>query len=173
MMVKAKYRSKHKSRKTTRPWVFSLYIGLFAGIIWGALKLLQFAMKYTDVVPGFLLEPFFRHDFLVTWQGILLGYGSLICLSLVAALLYGLVLRKLKGPWPGLIYGLAWWGGLYLLIGPLTGMVPAITQMDVNSLVTDMCLFAVWGLFIGYSITFEFTDERSREPMVMKAEPVK
>ncbi|RAV01000.1 YqhR family membrane protein [Paenibacillus sp. YN15] len=173
MKLHARYRSKPKSRKTTKPWLFSLYIGFFAGILWGALKLLQFAMKYTDVVPGFLLEPFYLHSFLLTWQGILLGYASLIVLSLAAALLYGLVLRKLRGPWPGIIYGLAWWAGLYLLVGPLTGMVPAITQMDINSLVTDMCLFAVWGLFIGYSISFEFTDERSRESAIMKAQPAK
>lgn len=173
MKVNARYRSRPKRQKPAKPWLFSLYIGFFAGLLWGSLKLLQFAMRYTDVVPGFLLEPFFLHSFLVTWQGLLLGYASFIGLSLAAALIYGLALRKLKGPWPGLVYGLAWWAALYLLVGPITGMVPAVTQIDINSLVTDMCLFAVWGMFIGYSIAFEFTDERSREPEMTRAEPAK
>lgn len=164
MKLQAKYKHKRHGKKTTHPLTFSLYIGFYAGLLLGGLKMLLFAMRFTDIVPGFLLEPFFQHDFLVAWQGILLGYASFMLLSLAAALLYGLFLRKMKGPWPGLGYGIAWWGFLYLLIGPLTQMTPAITQLDVNSLVSDLCLFTIWGLFIGYSITMEFTAERLREP---------
>jgi len=54
---------------------------------------------------------------------------------------------------------------LYLLIGPFTGMVPSVTKMDANTFFTDVCLFILWGLFIGYSISMEFTDERNREPV--------
>lgn len=164
MKLQARYKHKNKEKRATRPLTFSLYIGFYAGVLLGALKLLEFAMRYTGIVPGFLLEPFFRHAFLVTWQGLALGYASFIGLSLIAAVVYGLFMRKARGPWPGIGYGLAWWVLLYLLVGPLTGMTPAITQLDRNSFVSDLCLFAVWGLFIGYSITVEFTDERQREP---------
>jgi len=27
-----------------------------------------------------------------------------------------------------------------------------------------LCLFVLWGMFIGYSIALEFTDDRIREP---------
>lgn len=167
-MIIAKYKRKNREirlerqKATTRPWTFSLYIGLFAGLIWGAVKMLEFALRFTAIVPGFLLEPFYRHAFLVTRQGIALGYISFIVFSIAAALLYGLLLRKLKGPWPGLAYGAAWWALIYLLVGPLTEMVPAVTQLDLNSFVTDLSLFLLWGLFIGYSIAMEFTDEWGR-----------
>ncbi|MDF2921986.1 MAG: hypothetical protein K0R57_900 [Paenibacillaceae bacterium] len=164
MKLHAKYRNKKQGHKTTNPIIFSVYIGYFAGILWGGVKLLEFAMKFTEVVPGFLLEPFFRHSFLIAWQGLALGYASFVGLSVLAAAIYGMFLRKLKGPWPGIGYGLAWWCVLYLLVGPLTEMVPAITQLDLNSFVTDLCLFMVWGLFIGFSIAMEFTEERIREP---------
>jgi hypothetical protein len=164
MKLQARYRSKKREHKPTNPVTYSLYIGFFAGLLWGGIKLLEFAMRFTEVVPGFLLEPFFRHAFLVTWQGLLLGYACFIAFSIIAALGYGLFFRKLKGPWPGIGYGIAWWGALYLLIGPVTEMMPGITQLDLNSFVTDLCLFAVWGLFIGYSIAMEFTKERLREP---------
>lgn len=148
----------------TNVWLYSLYIGFFAGLIWGGVKLIQYGMKFTEVIPGFLLEPFFLRSFLVSWPGLGLGYASFILLSMTAALLYGLLLRNKQGPWPGIGYGLLWWVFLYLLVGPWMGLMPAASELSVQSFVSDLCLFAVWGLFIGYSIAMEFTDERRREP---------
>jgi len=148
----------------TNPYLFSLYIGFFAGLIWGGLKLVEYLMKFTTIVPGFLLNPFVRLSYLKTWQGLIVGWLSFILFSMIAALLYGWLMRKMSGPWYGFGYGVFWWGVLYLLIGPFTGMVPSVTKMDVNTFFTDVCLFVLWGLFIGYSISMEFTDERNREP---------
>lgn len=148
----------------TRRLRYALYIGFFAGVLWGGVKIIEFAMRFTKVVPGFLLEPFMKHSFLISWPGILAGWACFIALSLVASLLYMLFMRKLPGPWYGIGYGLAWWVFLYLLIGPIAGMVKPVTQLDLNSFVADLCLFVLWGLFIGYSIAMEYTDEWSREP---------
>jgi uncharacterized membrane protein YagU involved in acid resistance len=162
-MLIAKKRKWKTEQKHTNPITYGLYIGFFAGLIWGGVKMIEFAMRFTQVVPGFLVEPFFQHAYLVTYMGLAIGYGSFILFSVVAALLYSLFLRKLKGPWIGIGYGLAWWGLLYLLVGPLTDMVRPVTQLDINSFVTDLSLFILWGLFIGYSIAMEFTNEQSRE----------
>lgn len=173
-MLRAKYKRrsradwKPKSKKETNPFTYSLHIGFFAGLIWGAVKLLEFAMRYTEIVPGFLIEPFFQHAYLVTYMGLALGYASFIGFSIVAALMYGLLLRKLRGPLPGLAYGVAWWAVIYLLVGPMTQMTPSVTLLDLNSLVTDLSLFLLWGLFIGYSIAVEFNDERNRPSIMAK-----
>ncbi|MNR52325.1 hypothetical protein D3C85_1721510 [compost metagenome] len=78
-------------------------------------------------------------------------------------------LSKLPGPWIGIAYGVAWWALLYLLIGPWTGMMNWIYGLDRNTIITDLCLFILWGLFIGYSIALEYTEEREREPEMSKA----
>lgn len=148
----------------TNPWWFALYIGFYAGLIWGGLKMLENYFHFTSLSPGFLVEPFFKHSFLMTWQGYLLGFFFFILFSIGAALIYTVLLRKIKGPWLGMVYGLAWWVLIYLLIGPVVGMNAPIGQIDINTLVTDASLFLLWGLFIGYSISVEFTDERVREP---------
>lgn len=44
-------------------------------------------------------------------------------------------------------------------------MVLWINRLDWNTIVSDLCLFVLWGLFIGYTITMEFTEERNREPV--------
>ncbi|WP_281886515.1 YqhR family membrane protein [Paenibacillus sp. YYML68] len=161
-----------KSEDTVKPrtnkWMFGLYVGFFAGLIWGGLKIVESYFRFTSLTPGFMLEPFFKHSFLLTWQGYMLGWATFIAMSIVAALIYVTFLLKLKGPWPGLVYGVAWWSMIYLLVGPLTGMITWIVNLDLNTIITDLCLFALWGLFIGYSIAFEFTDERVYEPFKTK-----
>ncbi|WP_438448790.1 YqhR family membrane protein [Gorillibacterium sp. sgz5001074] len=173
-MLRAKYKYRNridrsnKPKKETNPFTYALNIGLFAGLIWGGVKLIEFALSFTEIVPGFLIEPFFQHAYLVTYTGLALGYASFIALSMIAALIYVLLLRKLKGPLPGLVYGAAWWALIYLLVGPMTQMTPSIMQMDRNSFYSDLSLFLLWGLFIGYSIAYEFTDERSRTSLLPK-----
>ncbi|MCM3627331.1 YqhR family membrane protein [Paenibacillus glycanilyticus] len=160
----------HKSRQyegahLTNPWLFSGMIGFFAGLIWGVMRWLFYEMKFTTELPGFLADPFFKSAYLKTGWGIVVGIASYIVFSVLAALLYQALLSKLKGPWPGVLYGLAWWVILFVLLGPVTGMSQRITAAGWNTLFSELCLFLLWGIFIGYSIAFEFTDEASREPL--------
>lgn len=149
---------------STNRWRFAVYIGLWAGIIWGAVKIMEHFFKFTSLPPGFLVEPFFKRSFLLSWQGYIVGWGMFILFSIFASLLYTLLLAKASGPWAGVGYGAGWWAVIFLLVGPVTGMMNWIAFMDWNTIVTEICLFLVWGLFIGYSIALEFTDERIREP---------
>lgn len=162
-------KQKQQEQQKTNKWSFALYIGLFGGLLWGALKMGQHYLKYTNLSPGFLIEPFFKHSYLSSLSGYLLGWGAFIAFSIVAALIYALLFAKAKGPWVGVGYGIGWWTAIYLLIGPITGMTKWIVFMDWNTIITDLCLFTVWGLFIGYSISFEFTDESVREPFKQTA----
>ncbi|KZE80892.1 hypothetical protein AV654_11120 [Paenibacillus elgii] len=148
----------------TNRWNFAVYIGFFAGLIWGGVQMIANYFHFTSLSPGFLLEPYYKHSYLMTWRGYMLGWLAFIALSVVAALLYTMLFAKAFGPWYGIGYGVAWWAFLFLLVGPVTGMMNWIAYLDLNTVVTQACLFVVWGLFIGYSISFEFTNEREREP---------
>lgn len=159
-------RSSSKTRKPrTNQWRFALYVGVAAGLLWGGLKLVEQYFHFTRLSPGFLIEPFFKHAYLSTWQGMAVGWLAFIVFSVIASLLYAAFLAKARGPWFGIGYGLLWWGLIFLLLGPISGMTSWIAYMELNTVITDACLFLLWGLFIGYSISFEFTDERVREPV--------
>jgi Conserved membrane protein YqhR len=153
---------KSDKNKTNR-WLFSLYVGFYSGLIWGVLKLFEYYFKFTSVVPGFLLEPFYKHSYLTQWQGIAIGYMSFIVLSIIASLIYAAFFYRVKGGWLGGLYGIAWWCLLFLLIGPLTGMLQPIQQYSRDTIVTEICLFLLWGIFIGYSIALEFTEDRASD----------
>lgn len=149
----------------TNKWMYGLKIGFFAGLLWGIVRWLFYEMKFTKELPGLMADPFFRSTFLKTGWGIVIGIGSFIIFSIIAALLYMFVLGKLRGPWPGLLYGAVWWAIVFLALGPLLSITQPIRTAGWNTLSSEFCIFLLWGLFIGYSIAFEFTDEASREPI--------
>lgn len=155
----------------TSPAVYSLKIGLFAGIIWGAIRWLATGLNLTEVTQAFLVDPFVPIDVLGSFAWQVIGYILFIFMSMFAALIYWFALGRSTGPWPGIAFGFGWYVLFYLLVGPLVGAVPSIRLIGWNSLITDGCLFLVWGLFIGYSIDFEFHNVAAREPGEKEASP--
>jgi hypothetical protein len=149
--------------KRTNLWLFALQLGFFAGLIWGGLKLLAYFLRLTKVVPGFMAEPFLLHSYLKSTQGVFAGWGIFTLFSVIASVLYAALFRKARGPWPGILYGLAWWVIWFALFGPAIEAVKPITELDRDSFFTELCLFILWGLFIGYTINFEFNEERGAE----------
>jgi len=149
--------------KVTNRWFFAFYVGFFSGVIWGGVKIVQYYFKFTSIVIGFLVEPFYKHVYLTQWQGTLIGWGSFILFSIMGSFIYAALFHKIKGTWLGMLYGAAWWCLLYLIIGPKTGMIKWIGHYSWDTIIADFCLFVLWGLFIGYTIAVEFTDDRSRD----------
>lgn len=147
----------------TNPFRYSLYIGFFAGLFWSLMRMIFYYCNFTAEPAAFLIKWWLRDDQLTTAWGQILGAVSFIVFSILAALLYMLLFRTLEGPWPGLWYGIGWWGILFGL-GPILHFTSFRNGGGFGPAATDLCLFLVWGLFIGYSIAFEFTDESTREP---------
>lgn len=153
-----------QSNNRTNIWTFGLQLGFFAGLIWGGARGLLYFFRLTDIVPGYLAEPFFKTPFLKTQAGYYVGWLFFILFSIVAAMLYTIFLRRLKGPYPGIIYGIVWWLVIFLVLGPMFGMTKKVTALPVDTLISEFCLYLLWGLFIGYTTAMEYTDERRREP---------
>jgi len=140
-------------------------LGFFAGLIWGGARWLMYGMHFSKVIPGFLAEPFFKHAYLLKAEGHLIGYLFFIVFSVISSLLYVLLLRKLKGPWPGMVYGVLWWSALFLAGSWLFLQQPPF-RLPWNTVISEFCLFLLWGLFIGYTAAFEFTNDRKRDKRV-------
>lgn len=163
-----RHKRKDERKHRTNPWLYCLEIGFFAGLFFGVLRWLVFEMKFTTILPAYMLDLFMRQTFLKSMWGHVAGIGAYILFSIAMAFLYKAVLGKLKGPWPGIYYGLAVWIVLFAVAGPLIGIIGPINSVGWNTIFTELCISTLWGVFIGYSIAFEFTDEASREPMGAK-----
>ena len=157
-----------QKQNPTNPWLFALELGFFAGIIWGGARWLIYILHFTEVVPGMLLEPFFKHEFLLSAAGQIAGYLGFIVFSVLLSLLYVLTMRKLRGPVPGMIYGIFWWALIFLAF-PQWFLLQRIFRLSWDSLISEFCIFLLWGLFIGYTAANEYTDERKREENIKLA----
>lgn len=153
-----------KTIKKTHPFFFSLRLGFFAGLIWGAIHGFFYFMRFTKVIPGYLAEPFFKHDFLKTQPGYYVGWLFFIVFSIICAVLYTLLLRKMRGPWPGLLYGVWWWAIVFGILSPIYKLTPPLRVLGWTSLISEFCLYLLWGIFIGYTAATEYTEDRLREP---------
>jgi len=148
----------------TRPWAFALQVGFFAGLIWGLAGCVAHYFGFTEVKPSAWAGPWLAKGLSGSWRGTLAGLAAYVALSVLAALLYAAVLRRARGPWPGVAYGILWFAALFFMIGPALGVLPSWRGLSVHTLVAEGCRFLLWGGFIGYSVAMEFTDERVREP---------
>ncbi|CAH1217998.1 MULTISPECIES: YqhR family membrane protein [Paenibacillus] len=148
----------------TKPLPFAIELGFFAGFIWGGVHWFFYFLHFTVVPIGFLAEPFFKHRFIYTAAGHLTGWLFFIAFSILVSVIYTFSLRKQKGPIPGMVYGIVWWVILFVILGPKLGMMKPINRLTWDSIFTELCFFLLWGLFIGYTVAMEYTDERKREP---------
>lgn len=165
MKLKQRFPRRRKQSHRTNWLLYCVQLGFFAGLIWGTVRWMMYEVHFTKVIPAFLAEPFFRTKFLVTVWGHLIGIAVFIVFSMLAAMLYKLLLGRLTGPRGGLAYGLFWWAALFVGIGPWLQMTAPLGKLGVDTIISELCLFLVWGLFIGFTIAFEFTDEMAREPL--------
>ncbi|WP_438351421.1 YqhR family membrane protein [Paenibacillus sp. FA6] len=158
--------NQHQQTKSTytNKYAFALELGFFAGLFWGTIHWIFYVFKFTKVIPAYLAEPFFKHEFLKSGAGHLVGLLVFIAFSIAVSFIYVLLFRKMKGPWPGMLYGVFWWLIIFVVVGPIFDMVKPLSALTATTVISEFCLYLLWGLFIGYTIAMEFTDERMREP---------
>lgn len=163
-MTRKNQRPKWGSDAQTPPLKFCLQVGTAAGIFWGLIRWLAVSMNLTQVPNAFLLDPWVKRNVLHYGYWQVAGFAAFVLMSIGAAFLYYGLFRQFRGPLPGLLFGVGWWAVFYVGAGPFVGAIPPLRTVGWNSLITDGCLFLMWGLFIGFSIAFEFHDEETREP---------
>lgn len=152
----------------TEPYTFSIYIGLFAGLFISVLRFFAHYLHFTTFDNSFLIYDWFVHLSDSPLLVEILGAISFILFSIACALLYMLLFRTKQGVFWGIAFGITVWLALFIVLPaaikwPTYGIV-----WELETQLFEICLFIVWGLFIGYSIAFEFTDEASHEPIYIK-----
>jgi uncharacterized membrane protein YagU involved in acid resistance len=159
-------REEEQESYTTKMWKFIFVTGFFAGVIWGGIDVIMYYLKFTKIIPAIEWRLFYTEEFLNNWVGHILGLVGNIMISIGAAALYAIALLRFRGPWVGIAYG-ALWGLLgYGLVGPFLHITPPLWRIDINSLATELSIFILWGLFIGYSLVVELTNEQGRRGIV-------
>ena len=141
----------------------SAIIGLCGGIFWSLIGYFAYLFSFTKVSPRAVLEPIAVGDWKNTWLGLVIALIILSVFSMGAALLYYAAFKRFKGMWPGAVYGLLLFGVIFFILNPLFPSIKPIQEIDWYTWVTSACLYILYGVFIGYSISYEANELRVRE----------
>ena len=64
--------------------------------------------------------------------------------------------------WGGILYGVVLWLIVFYGVNPLLPNLESVSHLERNTIITTLCLYILYGVFIGYSISFE-TQEMNRQ----------
>ncbi|HEY2421024.1 MAG TPA: YqhR family membrane protein [Neobacillus sp.] len=132
------------------------WTGLFGGIFWGTIGYFAYLFSFSEIRPNVILEPwalgYWKNESLGTVISIIL----LGVFSIVAAFIYYAILKKFKGIWIGLGYGLVLFFLVFFVLNPLFPGIKPFANLSRDTIITSICLYMVYGLFIGYSINYEY-----------------
>ncbi|WP_281172442.1 YqhR family membrane protein [Ectobacillus panaciterrae] len=152
-----------KNQNKKQPQAFmkkAAQIGLFGGLFWGAVWYFLHIFSFSNVGPNYFLMPFALGDWKKDVWGNVSGIAVMGILSIVIAMLYGALFKKFQGVIPGIIYGLFWWAVLFLGIGSLSPVLKNALEFQKETLITTICIFILYGVFIAYSVSFEASEEK-------------
>ncbi|MBB5173088.1 YqhR family membrane protein [Texcoconibacillus texcoconensis] len=148
---------------------FPVYVtitGMFGGLIWGIVGYVAFILNFIRVGPAMALMPWALGPWKETWIGQIVGILVISLISIGVAFLYRLLFVKINSIWPGLLFGAGLWIIVFGLLNPMFPGLKSLFNLDINTIITSACIYVVYGLFIGYSISYEYQeqqDERAQQ----------
>lgn len=147
--------------------VMVFWTGLFGGVFWTVIGYLAYLFSLTEIRPNIILEPWALGEWKKEWLGTMISIILIGIFSVGAAFVYYAALKKLKGIWPGFGYGIVIFFIVFYILNPLFPGMDPFFQLKRDTIITSACLYIVYGIFIGYSISYEFQNQ-----MVQDKEPV-
>ncbi|MFP7493660.1 YqhR family membrane protein [Terribacillus saccharophilus] len=136
--------------------------GFVGGVLWSAIAWAAYFFQFTDLsVADFVLRSWVWMPWAETWVAELLSIILVGLLSIFIAFVYFLFMKKQKGILPSLLFGVVLWVLVQLVLAPIIHGVDSAFQADRNANITTMCLYLLYAVFIGYSISFEYQQSQA------------
>lgn len=163
-MAKDQQKFEQNSREETIPYPVMITItGFFGAVLWSLIGYLAYFFHFTEIRPNTLLEPWALGDWKNNWIGDLVAILFIGVIGIGAAFLYYLFLRKNSSIWAGIIYGSVLFIIVFLLLNPLIPSFNPITKLHKNTIITTLCLYILFGVFVGYTISYEYQEQKKQQ----------
>lgn len=137
--------------------------GLIGGILWSSVGYLAYVFNFTEVRPNVVLEPWALGDWKKGWLGTVISILFIGGVSIIAALVYYVTLRKIKSIFAGAGFGIALFLLVFFVLNPIFPGIEPFTELKRNTIITSVCLYILFGVFVGYSISYEYQEQIYRE----------
>lgn len=141
----------------------TIITGLFGGIFWSGLAYLAYIFNFTEIRPNVILEPWALGEWKEQWLGTVISIIAIGLFSAGAALIYYAAMRKLNSIWAGAAFGVALFFLVFYVLNPLFPGIEPFRDLSRNTLITSICFYILYGVFVGYSISYEENENRNKE----------
>ncbi|GGE46617.1 hypothetical protein GCM10011391_26790 [Pullulanibacillus camelliae] len=139
----------------------TVLIGFVGGALWGLLGFLFYELNFCRYGPALILAPFPSYDWKESVGKQFLGLLMICIVSILLAFAYKFTLGRMKNMWISIGFGLALWVIVFYVLQPWIPHLKPVTELGKNTITTTLCLYILYGLFVGYSISFDLTSSES------------
>lgn len=146
-----------KENRQSIVFLNAVITGFFGGMLIAILHVIFHYFNINRVSPVKIMNFFYiEGNWLYKWYGTIFFILFISMLSIVIGIIYYLLLKKVRGWFMGFIFGIVLWG-IYGVCIPLIYSEITLKQLFLsNSSIATASLFIVYGLFIGYSISYDY-----------------
>lgn len=137
--------------------------GFVGGVLWSALAFLAYYFNFTEIRPNVIIEPWTIGKWKEGWLGTVISITLIGIVSIGAALIYYAVLRRFKGMWAGIGFGIAMLALVFFVLNPIFPGISPFGDLKRNTIITSVCIYILYGVFVGYSISYEEEEIQKRE----------
>ena len=148
--------NKHEVQLTSNARVAT--IGFFGGLIWGLIGFVFYELNFTKYGPALALAPFPAYQWKESVGKQFLGILVICILSIIIAFAYKFTLSRIKNMWISIGFGLILWVIVFYILQPWIKGLDPVMELGKNTISTTVCLYVLYGLFVGYSISFDMND---------------
>lgn len=133
-------------------------IGFIGGILWSLLAYFAAVLNFTEISPNLLLQPIALGDWKDGMLGNFVSIALIGIISIGVALVYYAILRRFTSMWIGIAFGALLWGLVFFLLNPIFPNLKTVFELQRITIVTTICLYILYGVFVGYSISFDYNE---------------
>ncbi|WP_445490499.1 YqhR family membrane protein [Niallia sp. 03133] len=160
-----KNNSEKKESKIVKPMSFIalvIWTGIFGGVFWAIIGYIAYYLNFTDIRLNVILEPWALGDWKRRGLGTSISIGVIGVFSIAAAFIYYLLLRKFKKIWVGIGFGLVLFVLVFIVLNPIFPSMDPFLKIKRDTLITSVCLYVLYGVFVGYTISYEENEIRTK-----------
>jgi hypothetical protein len=138
----------------------ALQTGAIGGAFWSLMGYIAYFINFSSVGPSIFIRPFVTKAFADRPLAQFMGIGAAMIFGIVFALLYAFTLSRFYQPWLGIGCGAALFVLFYYVIAPMFSITTKpLHHLGSNTFSTQLSLFILFGLFVGFSLSAEFSSK--------------
>ncbi|CAH0177440.1 hypothetical protein SRABI96_01344 [Peribacillus sp. Bi96] len=132
-----------------------LAIGFVGGAAASIAGIITHYVNFMDFSPKFILTSWSNMTWIDHWLGTVMTILVFGMISVGIALIYYGLFKRMKSIFSGIIFGVVCWVLLIFVLKPMFSDLPTVSKMSSNTIITSICIFILYGLFVGYSISYD------------------